>query len=163
MPSSIEPCAVFRKRWRALPSEPRWLTAGEVTRFNQRAVEETGEPFQVRSEHLLESACARPAQHWQYGERNMGRLAGFLLLGIAQNHPFAQGNKRAALVAADAFLHIHHYRLHIPDTHLADLILDTLKHKRTAESFLDLFAKRSLPVRARGSQRRYPRRKRSVA
>ena len=41
---------------------------------------------------------------WLYaGERDLVALAARLLLGIAANHPFVQGNKRTALAAAIAF------------------------------------------------------------
>lgn len=73
-------------------SEPVWLSAQLVTEFNARTVTETGEPFFVRDAGLLESALARPINHWSYGEDDLALLAVSLLLGIARNHPFGQGN-----------------------------------------------------------------------
>ena len=52
----------------------------------------TSEPFQLREAGLLESAMASPINHWHYGERSVAKLAGLLLLAIARDHPFAQGN-----------------------------------------------------------------------
>lgn len=50
-------------------------------------------------------------------------LAAMLLLGIVQNHPFEQGNKRTALLAALIFLELNGYRFEIDDEiYLADLI-----------------------------------------
>jgi death on curing protein len=51
-------------------------------------------------------------------------LAVALLAGIAQNHPFAQGNKRVALVAARNFLQSNGYDLEIEDEALGPAILD---------------------------------------
>lgn len=41
----------------------------------------------------------------------MVALAVALLLGVARNHPFLQGNKRTAFAAADNFLYLNGYEL----------------------------------------------------
>ena len=43
-------------------------------------------------------------------------LAIILLVGIARNHPFLQGNKRTAFIAAEMFLNINGYSLRIADS-----------------------------------------------
>ena len=58
------------------------------------------------------------------GEEDVVVLAVALLAGIAQNHPFAQGNKRVALVGARNFLQINGYDLGIDDEALGPAILD---------------------------------------
>lgn len=100
-----------------MPSEPRWLTPAEVIELNKAAVAATGEPFAVLNSGLLESACDRPRNLFLYeGEQDMAVLATRLLMGIARNHAFGQGNKRAAFAAADAFLYLNGYDLALPDT-----------------------------------------------
>lgn len=120
-------------------NEPRWLTADHAIRFNERAVAETNEPFQLRDRGLLESAMANPVNHWHYGERSVAKLAALLLLSLARNHAFAQGNKRVALLVADAFLTINGYRLQYPDDRLANLILAVLTHEIDEAEFLQRF------------------------
>ena len=107
-----------------MPNEPRWLTPAEVIELNRAAVAATGEPFVVLNEGLLESACDRPRNLFLYeGEQDMAVLATRLLVGIARNHAFGQGNKRAAFAAADAFLYVNGYDLVLADTvEMADLI-----------------------------------------
>jgi death on curing protein len=122
-----------------LPSEPRWLAAGHVVEMNKDLVARTGEPYGVRDIGLLESAVARPVHHWHYGEAEIVPLAVALLLGIAKNHPFVQGNKRTALVAADAFLHLNGYELAVPDDALAGPIIDVLSGIMTEEALVRLF------------------------
>ena len=62
---------------------------------------------------------------WAYdGEEDVLALAVALLAGIAQNHPFAQGNKRTALIAARNFLQSNGYDLGIEDQVLGPAILD---------------------------------------
>jgi death-on-curing protein len=124
-----------------LPSEPRWLTADHAIRFNERAVEATGEPFQVRDRGLLESAMDSPKNHWHHGEHRVPYLGAHLLLSVARNHPFAQGNKRVALLVADAFLTVNQHRLQHPDEGFADLILSMLTREIAESEFLDKFAR----------------------
>ncbi len=61
----------------------------------------------LRDEGMLESALARPEQKHHYGENDLFVLAAAYLFGIAKNHPFMDGNKRIAFVAADTFLYFN--------------------------------------------------------
>lgn len=56
---------------------------------------------------MLESALTRPAQKYHYGENDLFVLAAAYLFGLAKNHPFVDGNKRTAWVAADLFLYFN--------------------------------------------------------
>ncbi|MDN3645015.1 type II toxin-antitoxin system death-on-curing family toxin [Pontixanthobacter aestiaquae] len=103
------------------------MTADLIVEFNELAVTETGEPHLLNNPDALDSALARPMHYWNYGERDVVVLAVSLLVGIGQNHPFIQGNKRCAFAAADYFLYLNGYELVVPDTNdLADLICDTI-------------------------------------
>ncbi len=51
-----------------------------------------------------------------YGEEDIVTLAVSLLFGIGRNHPFVQGNKRTAFVAAVDFLGVNGYALQAPDS-----------------------------------------------
>jgi death-on-curing protein len=94
-----------------LQNEPTWLTDSQVIEINKRLVAETGEPHFLRDAYLLSSALARPKNRWFYDDYDIVNLAGSLLLGIGQNHPFEQGNKRTALAAAAVFLSLNGYTL----------------------------------------------------
>ena len=65
----------------------------------------------LRDEGMLESALARPQQKYHYGVTDIFELAAAYLFGIAKNHPFVDGNKRTAFVAADLFLYFNGYSL----------------------------------------------------
>ena len=97
-------------------SEPFWLTSEDVEITNYEAVAISGENYFVRDEGLLESAVAKPQQYWNYGEDDVVILAVKLLLGIAQNHPFEQGNKRAAYATAVMFLDLNGFELAVPNS-----------------------------------------------
>lgn len=121
-------------------NEPNWLSLEEVLAIDRDVVAETGEPFLLLNGHLLRSALERPFSHWHYGgEDDVVVLAAVLLLGIAQNHPFEQGNKRTALLAALIFLDDNGYRFDIDDPpFLAELIRDTVDHLVTEADFIKI-------------------------
>ncbi len=71
----------------------------------------------------LESAVWRPYHLWNYGEEeNIVALAVSLLAGIIHNHPFIDGNKRTALVAARGLLLRNGYDLSLADDALGPLV-----------------------------------------
>lgn len=87
-----------------MPDEPEWPDATEIITLNRLIVEGTGEPHIIINEPGLESACARPRNIWLYeDEWRLAYLGAALICSIGRNHPFAQGNKRTALVAAMQF------------------------------------------------------------
>ena len=89
---------------------------------------------------MLESAVARPVNRWHYGEQDRAALAAHLLIGVARNHPFEQGNKRAALLSANAFLTVNGHRLVYDDDRLADPILAMLDRSMSDDAFVQDFA-----------------------
>jgi death-on-curing protein len=64
----------------------------------------------LRDRGLLESAVMA-AQSGYYG--SVAELAAVYAHGIAKNHPFVDGNKRAALSAAGMFLNAHGFDLQL--------------------------------------------------
>lgn len=52
-------------------------------------------------------------------------LAAAYAFGIPKNHPFVDGNKRAALVAAYTFLALNDLELEVPETEAVAVILGT--------------------------------------
>lgn len=125
-----------------MPNEPRWIASDEAIALNRLAVGLTGEPFFVRDLGLLESALDRPRNRWHYDEeRSYGVLAAQVLIGISRNHPFEQGNKRTALLVADAFLTINGYDLAHEDETLADLILGMIDRTIDEPTFIRAFAR----------------------
>lgn len=83
-----------------------WLFEETVTAIHHRQVAEHGGSDGLRDEGLLSSALARPQNLLAYGEPrpDLASLAAAYAYGIARNHPFVDGNKRTALVAARTFL-----------------------------------------------------------
>lgn len=124
-----------------MPSEPDWLEPDDIIQLNELVVEYTDEPHLVRDFGLLESATYRPQQHYAYqDERDTVTLAVILLVGIARNHPFEQGNKRTAFEAAAIFLDQNGYVLEAPDTaEFASLMIEMIERKISDQQFEDIY------------------------
>jgi death on curing protein len=89
--------------------EPNWLREDVVLAIHRRQVAEHGGTEGVRDPGLLVSALARPRNVLAYSEPppDLAALAAAYAFGIARNHPFVDGNKRTALVAARTFLKLN--------------------------------------------------------
>jgi death on curing protein len=85
-------------------TEPVWLPTDLVLAIHERQLREFGGPAGVRDPGALESALGRARNRWAYEGRDLPRLAAAYAFGIARNHPFVDGNKRAALLAIVTFL-----------------------------------------------------------
>jgi death-on-curing protein len=72
-----------------------------------------GGPEGVRDMGLRESALARPRNLLAYSEQSpsLARLAAAYAKGIVANHPFVDGNKRAAFIVSVTFLSLNGLRL----------------------------------------------------
>jgi death on curing protein len=83
-----------------------WLLEETLIAIHHRQTAEHGGGEGLRDEGLLSSALARPKNLLAYGEAppDLASLAAAYAYGIARNHPFVDGNKRTALVAARTFL-----------------------------------------------------------
>lgn len=89
-------------------SDPVWIDAEVLLLLHRAALAEHGGLDGVRDRGLLESALSRPLNlHACEGEADLCRLAASYASGIVRNHPFADGNKRAAFLAAVVFLEIN--------------------------------------------------------
>jgi len=87
------------------PPEPRWVTKLGVIVLHDRSIAIDGGAPGVRDDGLLESALDRPRNRFHYeGATDLAVLAATYAVGLAKNHAFADGNKRAAFIAAGLFL-----------------------------------------------------------
>jgi len=83
-----------------------WLLEETIIAIHYRQIAEHGGGEGLRDEGLLSSALARPQNLLAYGEPppDLAALAAAYAHGIARDHPFVDGNKRTALIAARTFL-----------------------------------------------------------
>jgi death on curing protein len=84
-----------------------FLTVDMVLDAHAQQLSQFGGGAGLRDLGLLESAVARPEHKFAYGETDLATLAAAYAFGIAQNHPFIDGNKRAAFASLIMFLWIN--------------------------------------------------------
>ena len=84
----------------------RWIREDVIRTIHRRQLADHGGPDGIRDEGLLLSALARPQNQAGYADPtpDLPQLAAAYAFGIAKNHPFFDGNKRAAYVACRTFL-----------------------------------------------------------
>jgi death-on-curing protein len=85
----------------------RWLSRRIITSVHVKQIQRHGGGHGIRDEGLLDSALARPQNLAAYEEPTIFELGASYAFGIARNHPFVDGNKRTAFVAAALFLRLN--------------------------------------------------------
>lgn len=88
---------------------PRFLSVERVLQAHNLSIERTGGSPGVRDAGLLESAVMMPQQEFggQFLHEGLAAKAAAYLYHIAANHPFIDGNKRTAALAALTFLDLN--------------------------------------------------------
>ncbi len=104
--------------------EPVWLTEALVIDIHSEQLAIFGGPAGIRDAGLLSSALARAPNKFAYGETDMAALAASYVFGIAKNHPFIDGNKRASFAALIVFLGLNDIDFIVPETHATAMILE---------------------------------------
>lgn len=89
----------------------RWIDKQALLLLHGESLAEHGGGEGLRDEGLLDSALARPLNLLAYGEPDVAALAASYAMGVAKNHPFVDGNKRAAFLTVGMFLYLNGYRL----------------------------------------------------
>ncbi len=89
----------------------RWIDKAALLALHDESLAEHGGATGMRDEGLLDSALARPLNLAAYGEPTLADLAACYGVGVAKNHAFVDGNKRAAFLAVGLFLAINGHRL----------------------------------------------------
>ena len=106
------------------PTEPRWVPRLVIEAVHLDQVREHGGLIGIRDDNALESALARARQRWAYEpESDLERLAADYAFGISSNHPFRDGNKRIAFLAAVIFLGLNGLSLIAPDEQVVETML----------------------------------------
>lgn len=91
--------------------EPLWIEERDALAIHDRLLALHGGATGLRDQGLLESALARPRQHYSYaGISDIVALAVLYTVGIVRNHPFVDGNKRTGFVIGVLFLELHGYQ-----------------------------------------------------
>lgn len=121
-----------------------WLLGETVIAIHHRQISEHGGSEGLRDEGLLASALARPQNVLAYAQPppDLAVLAAAYAYGIARNHPFVDGNKRTALVAARTFLLLNGVNLEANQDEKYLTFLQLAQGTLTEEQLADWIRKR---------------------
>lgn len=119
----------------SLQNEPIWLRRDVVLAIHEAQIAQHGGALGVRDESLLESALARPQNAFAYGETQPAKLGALYALGVIQNHPFLDGNKRVGLVLLETFLELNGAELHATDEECYSAIVAAAAGKISERDF----------------------------
>ncbi len=104
--------------------EPKWVSTETILALHSISIDDHGGADGLRDPGLLESALERPRNLFAYGEApSLSSLAAAYCAGIAQNHPFLDGNKRAAILSAAVFLDINGMDFHPAEPEIVHVVL----------------------------------------
>lgn len=102
---------------------PVWIPLNLMIDIHAEQLALFGGPAGIRDPGLLESALGRAQNRFAYGEADLADLAAAYAFGIARNHPFIDGNKRAAFASIIVFLGLNDVELVVePDMATAAIL-----------------------------------------
>ena len=95
-----------------MTGEPRWISKKALLMLHEESLAMFGGASGLRDEGLLDSALARPLNTHAYNaDSTLADLAASYGFGLAKNHAFLDGNKRAAFLSIGMFLSINGHKL----------------------------------------------------
>ena len=104
-------------------TEPVWLDTAIVLDVHAEQLAIFGGADGIRDLGMLESALGRPLNKYSYGENDLAALAAAYCYGIARNHPFVDGNKRAAFASLIVFLGLNGIDFDVPPAEATAMIM----------------------------------------
>jgi len=112
----------------------RWLDLSIILDVHAEQLALFGGADGVRDLGLLESALARSQNKHAYGQNDLAALAASYAFGIARNHAFVDGNKRAAFASIIVFLGLNGVDLDILPEQATAMILGLAAGEISEES-----------------------------
>lgn len=124
---------------------PEFLLLGEVLEIHQDQLARYGGMPGVRDMGLLQLALAMPAggMGGQYFHEDQYEMAAAYLFHIARNHPFVDGNKRTAAVAALVFLALNGVEIEADEDAFELMVRAVAEGRMNKSSIADFFREHS--------------------
>jgi death on curing protein len=128
--------------------EPHFLSFEQVIKINRDQVERYGGSLGVRDSGLLQSAVAAPAASFdgKYLHEDLAAMAAAYLFSIVRNHPFIDGNKRTAAVAAIVFLTLNGRDLEADQAAFENTVMAIAQGKMQKEELTRFIRKNISPL-----------------
>lgn len=89
----------------------KWVDKQLLVILHDESLAMHGGASGIRDEGLLDSALNRAPNLAHYGTPDFAELAAAYAVGLAKNHAFVDGNKRAAFLSVGLFLGVNGYKL----------------------------------------------------
>ena len=123
----------------------KFLTLSEVLIILEDQIRNYGGLYGVRDLNLLSSAIYMPQSSFggEYLHKTIPAMAAAYAFHICQNHPFIDGNKRAALASSLVFLDINGFTFNSEDEVLYDEIMKIAKGEVKKEELINFYEKYS--------------------
>lgn len=129
------------------PTEPTWLTRVVVDAIHLDQIREHGGLSGLRDESGLESGLAHPRHKWLCEPgTDLPALAAAYGFGLAQNHPYVDGNKRVALVAMLTFLAVNGGTIEATDEEVLTTVLALAAGPLTESALADWLRSHIIPL-----------------
>ena len=112
-----------------MPNEVAFLSLDEAIAIHERLIEAFGGPPGIRDLGLLDSALHRPRSGYY---ADLAEMAAALFESLLMNHPFLDGNKRAAFFTTDVFLRLNGWRIEVEADAAHQFVINLLE-TRTAD------------------------------
>ena len=113
----------------------RWIDRRTLILLHDESLAEHGGASGLRDETMLQSALARPLHLVSYGSPDVADLAAAYGVGLAKNHPFVDGNKRAAFLSVGLVLALNGQRLVATQAEATLVMLDVAASAMDESSF----------------------------
>lgn len=121
---------------------PAWIDKRALLLLHQESLAQFGGAGGLRDEGLLDSALSRPINKHNYEAcKDLAVLAAAYGFGILRNHPFVDGNKRAAFLAVGVFLAINGRRLTAKPVEAIEAIMAVAAGSMDEARFVEWIAK----------------------
>ena len=114
-----------------------FLTLAEVVEIHSDQIKRYGGQSGIRDIGLLSSAVSLPYASFggKLFHKDIYQIAAAYAFHISQNHPFIDGNKRAALASALVFLELNGISISDPEGRLYDAMIKLASGKLSKEDF----------------------------
>lgn len=123
----------------------RWIDPQALLLLHGESLAEHGGRAGLRDAGLLASALDRPKNLAVYESPDVAALAASYAKGLAQNHAFVDGSKRAAFLAVGLFLYINGYRLRATQADATVAVIALAAGELSEEGFAQWLRERLAP------------------
>ncbi len=123
-----------------------WISKEALLLLHDESLAEHGGGAGIRDAGLLDSALSRPLNLLAYGSPDFADLAASYAMGLAKNHAFVDGNKRAAFLAVGLFLYLNGYRLRATQAEATLIVLGLAAGDVTEAAFASWLRDHAVPA-----------------